>query len=116
MSPFKLRNSDLIDKLCSDVWAFVVRRSGQGPTHETPDDPSSPTPTPSRAVKFGDAPSYQAASDCAMMLRAYHVRMRCPRSAVQGRLAAAYVSVSELPHRQKTPRQSTQSSRHLCCR
>jgi len=31
------------------------------------------------------------------MLRADHVQTRCPRSALQGRLAAAYVSVSELP-------------------
>jgi len=53
---------------------------------------SSPTPTPSRAVKFGTR-----RLDCVTMLRAYHVRTRCPRSAVQGRLAAAYVSDSELP-------------------
>jgi len=31
------------------------------------------------------------------MLRAYHVQTRYPRSAVQGRLAGAYVSDSELP-------------------
>jgi hypothetical protein len=75
---------------------------------------SSPTPTPSRAVKFGDA----AASDCATMLRAYHVQTRCPRSALPGRLAAAYVSDSELPlsENPQTDRQRTQSSRRLCCR
>jgi hypothetical protein len=32
MSPFRFRNQDLIDKSRSDVWAFVVRKSGQDPT------------------------------------------------------------------------------------
>ena len=38
--PFNFRKSDTINKLRLDVlvWAFVVRKSGQGPTEETPED------------------------------------------------------------------------------
>ena len=51
-------------KFRSDVWAFVVRKSGQGRLTDrgNPRRPvfaaSWPTPTPLRAVKFGDAPLY----------------------------------------------------------
>jgi len=48
---------------------------------------SSPTPTPLRAVKFGDAPCRFAAIVCTTTLRAYNLRARRPRSALQGRLA-----------------------------
>jgi hypothetical protein len=48
---------------------------------------SLPTPTPLRAVSFGDAPFYQVVNPCAMTVRECSLRMRCPRSAVQGRLA-----------------------------
>jgi len=48
---------------------------------------SSPTPTPSHAVKFGDAPLCKVVIGRAMTSRAFHLRTRCPRSAVQGRLA-----------------------------
>ena len=53
-----------------------------------------------------------------MMLRAFHLRTRCPRSAWQGRLAGSICqrlctsTLSENHH----GTQSTQSSRHLCCR
>ena len=58
----------------------------------TAHDPSifaaaSPTPTPLRAVKFGDAPCYKVINGCEMMLRTYHVRMRRHRCALPGRLA-----------------------------
>ena len=51
-------------KFRSDVWAFVVRKSGHGRLTDRgyprrPDFAASwPTPTPLRAVKFGDAPLY----------------------------------------------------------
>jgi hypothetical protein len=61
------------------------------------------TPTPSRDVKFGDA----AARDFATMLRAYHVQTRCPRSALPARLAAAYVSDSELPQSENPQTENT---------
>jgi len=48
---------------------------------------SSPTSTPLRAVKFGDAPCYQAVNGCAATLRTCHVRTRRHTSALQGRLA-----------------------------
>jgi len=52
---------------------------------------SSPTPTPSHAVKFGDAPLCKVVVDRAMTLRAFHLRTRSHRSAVQGRLAPTKV-------------------------
>ena len=51
-------------KFRSDVWAFVVRKSGHGRLTDRgyprrPDFAASwPTPTPLRAVKFGDGPCY----------------------------------------------------------
>jgi hypothetical protein len=42
---------------------------------------SSPTPTPVRAVKFNEAPYDYAVNVCAMTLRAFLLRTRCPRSA-----------------------------------
>jgi len=48
---------------------------------------SSPTPTPLRAVKFGDAPLCQEVNVSAMTLPDFGLRTRCPRSAVQGCLA-----------------------------
>jgi len=40
-----------------------------------------------RAVKFGDAPWYYVVNGCAMTLRAYDLRTRRSRNAVEGRLA-----------------------------
>jgi hypothetical protein len=48
---------------------------------------SSPMPAPLRAVKFCDAPCYQAAIVCAMTFRVFYLRAHRPRSALQGRLA-----------------------------
>ena len=48
---------------------------------------SSPTSTPLRAVKFANAPCFYAMNGCATTLRAYHLRTRRPRSALQGRMA-----------------------------
>jgi len=62
-----------------------------GPHRRTPQKTvfaaSSPTPTPSRAVKFVDAPYDWAVIVRSTTLRAFQLRTRFPISAVQGRLA-----------------------------
>jgi hypothetical protein len=46
--------------------------------------------TPLRAVKFGDAPLYDAVNARAMTLLVFDLRTRRPRNAVPGRLAPSY--------------------------
>ena len=87
-------------------WSRNLDRADRQPGRESPRRPvfaaSSPTPTPLRAVKFGDASLYQASIHRAMTLRAFHLRTRCPRSACKAAWLAAYASVSTLSLCQKT--------------
>ena len=103
-----------------EIWTGPTDRPRPG--RESPGRPvfatSSPTPTPLRAVKFGDASLYQASIHRAMTLRAFHLRTRCPRSACKAAWLAAYASVSTLSLLSENHHntQNTQSSRHNCCR
>jgi hypothetical protein len=85
-----------------EIWTGPTDRPGRKHPGRPVFAASSPTPTPLRAIKFGDASLYQASIHRAMTLRAFHLRTRCPRSACKAAWLAAYASVSTLSLCQKT--------------